>query len=363
MEKDDSRRQKLEALGQLAAGVAHDVNNILSIIEGYVQIALKDMPQSEPLQKIFASTRRGAGLTRQLLAFSRQEIVPAEPVEIGAQLRELKMLVQPLLGEAIRLALSAPEEPVWILAAPDQFTQIILNLAINARDAMPQGGTLAIECKAGKTVRLQVADSGAGIASDILPHIFDPFFTTKDIGRVTGLGLAVVHGVVQQLKGSIEVRSAQGRGTRFDITLPRIAAPQAASTVDLKGRTILVAEDESELRDVLAVLFSGMEMKVLTASNGNHALRVQAEHKGDIDFLLTDVAMPEMDGVELGGKFAAARPASNVIYMSGYPFTGMPENADVIAKPFLNDSLRRILERALQRRDERLEKGETEEEP
>ncbi len=379
--------QKLEALGMFVGGIAHDFNNILSIIEGYTSIAVKQLKEGtltpEQLQKILASTKRGAGLTRQLLAFGRQKVALPEKMDLSRSLRQEMVLLKPLMGETVQVFMTLPEEPVWIEAGEDQITQIILNLCLNARDAMPEGGEVAVMCMeslarnvpqrlrgknlSGRFVRITVMDSGSGIAPEALPKIFDPFFTTKDQGRGTGLGLSVVYGIVDQLGGAIEVESKIGEGSSFDVYLPQVAPPLQASaassknrSTSLAGKTILVAEDEPELRDVLVHMFDGMEMTVLTSANGNQALLTQEDYEGPIDFLLTDVVMPEMDGVRLGELFHAVRPDTNVIYMSGYPFMDgrkniqVPENAPFIAKPLHEERIRQILERALERRNERI---------
>ena len=383
--------QKLEALGQLAGGIAHDFNNILSIIEGYTEIALKHLREGtltpDQLERIRLSTARGAGLTRQLLAFGRQKIGIIDSMDLSAAVRDACILLHPLFGEKIKLNISVPQTPLWVEAGEDHVTQIILNLAINARDALPMGGDVSVTCMscgAGSLppavqekdagygfIRLSVVDNGTGISPHIIPRIFDPFFTTKPRGQGTGMGLAVVYGIVDQLGGIIDVRTQAGGGTAMHVYLPAAAAPSLAamsSDADilpsLRGRTILVAEDEPELRDVLGIMLEGFEMKVMTASNGNHALELQQSFGGEIDFLLTDVVMPEMDGVELAEVFAKRRPDTNVIYMSGYPFLKedrdmhVPDTASFISKPLQEDTVRQVLERALQRRDERLLNGE-----
>lgn len=373
----DAQSQKLESLGLLAGGIAHDVNNILSVIEGYAQIALRQ-PGAEgaraELQKILQATQRGAGLTRQLLAFAQQRVDPPESLDLAEAVRAQEVLLNPLLGPDTQLVLSTGAEPLWVMAAGDFITQILINLTVNARDAMPSGGAVQIACRAvGPEALLSVQDTGCGIPPAVLPHIFDPFFTTKPRGRGTGLGLAVVHGIVRQLGGRLETDTAPGGGSCFKIFLPRIAAPAAiaveaapATEFSLKGRTVLIAEDEPELRDVLGILFAGMEMKVLSASNGNDALALQRGYAGKIDFLLTDIVMPGMDGLQLGALFEAARPDSNVIYMSGYPLTGargegrLPPDAEVMTKPLRESKIRDILRRALERRDERLGREKTE---
>ena len=375
--------QKLEALGQFAGGIAHDFNNILSIIEGHMHVAIRQLESGtlkpEQLQKILKATQRGACLTRQLLSFGRQKVGVEEKVNLVEALHQQYTLLRPLLGESIQFFMTVPEEPVWINAMPDHLTQMILNLALNARDAMTKGGELAIMCTPYQKQRLNcdsgeetsficisIVDSGGGIPADILPRIFEPFFTTKDQGKGTGLGLSVVYGIVDQLKGSIEVSSVQGEGTSFDIYLPVTEAPVADVIVfndvkvccSLAGKTILIAEDEHELRDILSGIFEGMNMKVLTAGNGNQALVVQDEYDGEIDFLLTDVVMPEMDGVKLGEIFRAVRPDSNVVYMSGYPFMDgrndikVPAGEPFMSKPLQEDSIRKVLECTLKRRKE-----------
>lgn len=379
--------QKLEALGQLAGGIAHDFNNILSIIEGYTEIALKHLREGtltpEELERIRLSTARGAGLTRQLLAFSRQKIGIIDSMDLGAAVNNACVLLHPLFGEKIKLNMTIPQIPLWVEAGEDYITQIILNLAINARDALPMGGEVGISCMscgAGALppalqekdtghgfIRLSVVDNGTGMPPHIVPRIFEPFFTTKPRGQGTGMGLAVVYGIVEQLGGVIDVRTHPGGGTAMHVYLPAAAAPSLSAAAydgaeilpSLRGRTILVAEDEPELRDVLGIMLEGFEMKVMTAANGNHALELQQSFKGDIDFLLTDVVMPEMDGVELAEVFAARRPDTNVVYMSGYPLRDegrapdVPDTASFISKPLQEHTVRQVLERALQRRDAR----------
>jgi len=397
--------QKLESLGQFAGGIAHDFNNILSIIEGYTHMSLKRLKEGtlteEYLEKILKSTQRGAGLTRQLLSFGRLKIDVEEKINLAEEIKGQHVLLHPLLGESIKLFMTTPEEAIWISASSDQLTQVVLNLAINARDAMPDGGELAIifmPCQKRhipvqlkkhfpKTdfIRLSIVDSGEGMPREVLEKIFDPFFTTKDQGQGTGLGLSVVYGIIDQLNGSIEVSSVPNDGTSFDIYLPITSPPEGTldipspciskvpvgvsepimktlplSTDNLSGKTILVAEDEAELREILVQMFKDLGMEVLDANNGNNALVVQDDYEGDIDFLLTDVVMPEMDGVKLGEMFKSVRPEANIVYMSGYPFMDgrkdikVPKEAPFISKPIQEDKVKNVLERALQRRRERL---------
>lgn len=379
--------QKLEALGQLASGIAHDFNNILSIIEGHTEIALKQLQagtlSADQLERIRAATARGAGLTRQLLAFGRQKVGVLERLDACKTLAGIRLLLQPLFGAGVRVDMSMPAVPLWVEAGEDHLTQIVLNLALNARDALPAGGEVQISCLAcgegalplllrqrqdkRAYMRLSVTDNGTGISPAVLPHIFEPFYSTKARSGGTGMGLAVVYGLVEQLGGVIDVKSRMGEGTAMHVYLPLAAAPESRSLLQgwedhaagLRGRTVLLAEDEPELRDILGLMLEGFEMKVLRATNGNEALDLQQAFAGDIDFLLTDVVMPEMDGVALAEIFARHRPETNVIYMSGYPLLGgerglrVPDTATFISKPLQESTVRQVLERALERRDAR----------
>lgn len=389
----DVQLQKLEALGQFAGGIAHDFNNILSIIDGYANRAMRDLATGQlhpdTLQKILLTVERGAGLTRQLLAFARQNMDMEEALPLEQALAEQSVLLKPLLGECVTLSLPQVTAPVFLHMSADQFAQIMVNLALNARDAMSGQGRLTVTAEvvprdalptrlaarldACDMLLLQVSDDGPGIAPHLLPHIFDPFFTTKGQameGRSgSGLGLSVVYGLVDQLGGAIEARS-DGGGATFALYLPLAPAPAAHATSavmqapSLKGCTVLLAEDEPELRDVLTLVLEDMDMKVLPAANGNDAMRVQAGFDGDIDFLLTDIMMPEMNGVQLSDLFTQERPQTNVVMMSGYPFgegagsAAVPAGADFLRKPFREDKIRQILERALARKAARLRDGD-----
>lgn len=397
----DVQLQKLEALGRFAGGIAHDFNNILSIIDGYANRALRDLVAGElhpdTLHKILLSVERGAGLTRQLLAFARQNLDLEDTLALDKAFAEQAILLKPLLGECIVMSLPQVNAPVYLHMSSDQFAQIMVNLAINARDAMNGQGHFTVTAAlvaaaqmpphlsarmAGRDMLLmQVSDDGPGIPPHILPHIFDPFFTTK--GKATegrsgsGLGLSVVYGIVDQLGGAIEARTGEKGGAVFDLYLPLAEAPEEkdkpadeGGVINLQGRTILLAEDEPELRDVLTLVLEDMQMKVLPAANGNDAMRVQADFDGDIDFLLTDILMPEMNGMQLSDLFSQERPQTNVVLMSGYPFgdgqsqLSVPPEADFLRKPFREDKIRQILERALARKQARLENdGEPPEAP
>lgn len=390
----DLHLQKLEALGHFAGGIAHDFNNILSIVEGYTSRALHEMENGtlspDLLRKILLATERGASLTRQLLAFARQGVDLNDTLSLTDGLQQQAVLLRPLLGESIVLGLPQVEEPVYLRITADQFTQVMLNLAINARDAMSGQGHLMIAARqvAASEVpailrhrvretaylRISVGDNGHGIPAHILPHIFDPFFTTKSRAADgkgnggTGLGLSVVYGIVDQIGGIVDVQSVVGQGTTFDLYLPLARAPELSfvdsnsaghALNELSGKTIMLAEDEPELRDVLTLVLSDLNMKVLPAANANEAMRLQADYAGEIDFLLTDIVMPGMDGLKLSDLFAVERPHTNVVLMSGYPFLdsggalNIPAGADFVAKPFREDKIKSILERALVRKAER----------
>lgn len=389
----DVQVQKLEALGHFAGGIAHDFNNILSIVEGYTARALRDLEAGtltpELLHKVLLATERGASLTRQLLAFARQGVDLDNTLLLQDALLQHSVLLKPLLGENITLTLPRCDDAVYLRMTADQFTQVMLNLAINARDAMSGQGELCVTARQvgaadipthlrarmheSAYLRLSISDNGHGIPAHILAHIFDPFFTTKNRaadGRCggTGLGLSVVYGIIDQIGGLIDVTSAVGQGTTFDVYLPLAHAPELAlvdarrdggAVSDLAGKTIVIAEDEPELRDVLTLVLADLNMKVLPAANANEALRIQADYAGEIDFLLTDIVMPGMDGLKLSDLFSAERPDTNVVLMSGYPFLdsgeGMeiPHEADFLAKPFREDKIKSILERALVRKAER----------
>lgn len=390
----DVNLQKLEALGHFAGGIAHDFNNILSIVEGYTARALREHENGQLtpdlLRKILLATERGASLTRQLLAFARQGVDLDDTLSLNDGLMQQMVLLQPLLGENITLSMPQMDEAVYLRMTSEQFTQVMLNLAINARDAMSGQGHLMVSARQvtatdvpaifrhrireSAYLRISISDNGHGIPAHILPHIFDPFFTTKSRAvdgknsGGTGLGLSVVYGIVDQIGGMIDVTSRVGEGTRFDLYLPLARAPEltfvdtqdsSGALTDLAGKTIVLAEDEPELRDVLTLVLADLKMKVLPAANANEALRLQADYAGEIDFLLTDIVMPGMDGLKLSDLFAIERPQTNVVLMSGYPFLdsggalNIPTGADFLAKPFREDKIKSILERALVRKAER----------
>ena len=339
------RAQKLEAVGRLAGGVAHDFNNLLTVILSYSSLLIEDNeipPHSlESVEEIKKAADGAAGLTKQLLAFSRQQVLQPQLLDVNAVVQSTQKLLNRLIGEDVKLITNfAPDLGVARLD-PGQLGQIIMNLAVNARDAMPTGGILTIEtanvemdltyvrghpvAQAGHYVMLAVSDTGIGMDEATKERIFEPFFTTKETGKGTGLGLATVYGIVKQSGGFIWVYSEPARGTSFKIYFPRVneaavqAAVEAAPTPAPRGtETVLVVEDVSAVRGVAREMLERSGYRVLEAANGDQALRVAAKHSGPIDLLLTDVVMPGISGRVLAQQLAEIRPQMRVLYMSGY---------------------------------------------
>lgn len=367
MEGQYFQAQRLEALGRLAGGVAHDFNNILSVIDGYARLARKaleaeDHPALKYTRHIASAVQRGAALTGQLLTFGNHKVVKDSVIDLGMLVSDQEPLLRPLMDASIALAIKADSD-VFVQVAPDNICQIILNLCINARDAMVEGGSLIVEVEketeqGGKAMAvLRVIDTGCGMTSGVRAKMFDPFFTTKDQGKGTGLGLSMVYGLVKDMGGSIDVLSKEGEGTAITIRIPlsearpvsRGVLVDGCGNVRLEGFTALVAEDEADLLDILSGSLEDMGITVLRASNGNEALLVQDEYDGDIDFLLTDVVMPEMNGVRLAELFGSIRPDSQVMFMSGYPANNLmarvnlPEGAVMMSKPLDMEKLSSVI--------------------
>jgi PAS domain S-box-containing protein len=363
--------RKLEAIGRLAGGVAHDFNNLLTAILGFAQLAKEREPGSErqrrDLESIESAAQSASHLTRQLLAFSRKQVLQPKVTDLNSVVTGARTLLGRVIGEDIELIMRlAPDLPP-VLVDAGQMEQVILNLGINARDAMPRGGRLTIETYAeaapGGHVGLAVTDTGVGIDSASMTHIFEPFFTTKEPGRGTGLGLATVYGIVQQSGGLIEVQSELGRGTRFQIHLPRSATPLPAaadvarSTPAAGGaETILLVEDEAEVRQIAREILENAGYTVLEATSGAEALDLFTKSEFPIDLVLTDVIMPSMSGPVLAERFKALATNMPVIFMSGYTDDalarhGMPvTDVPFLAKPFtvhgLLTKIRQVLDAA-----------------
>lgn len=339
--------QKLESVGQLAAGVAHDFNNILTVIQGYADLVLtrcQDNPKlAGPVKQISDSTRRASALTRQLLTFSRKQVIQTRTLSLNTVLGNLSSILARLLGEDIALVSDFASDLPSIRADAGMLEQVVMNLAVNARDAMPNGGQLRlvtslvevdlahvqrqVSARQGSFVRLEVTDTGCGMNEETLGRIFEPFFSTKEVGKGTGLGLATVYGIVRQHQGWIEVISAPGKGTTFQVFLPAVAA-NAEATPDTSFRhrkvtggseTILLVEDETELRELVREILTGYNYTVIAAATGVEALKIWDQHDGRVDLLLTDLVMPEgINGRDLANRLRQRKPGLKVIYTSGY---------------------------------------------
>lgn len=371
--------QKMEALGQLAGGIAHDFNNILSVIGGYAGMARQGVPkdslQSSYLTKIGQGVERAAALTRELLTFSRQKVARTEVIDLGGVLRGQEFLLKPLLGATIDLSVQVPDLPIWVAIDPDMAAQALLNLAINARDAMPGGGPLNVQLAAagartpppglppGDYAVLSVTDRGTGMPPELLDRIFDPFFTTKPPGQGTGLGLAMVYGTVKQAGGVILVDSQPGRGTCFSLWLPVSPAPAAevsftvptgTVSVGTGPATILVAEDEPELLTLVSGFLEADGHTVRRAADGVEAL--ERFEEGGVDLLLTDLVMPALGGVRLAHLVTELDPDIVVLFMTGYPGRGhvevedLPADIPVLYKPIEPETLCRAVAEALAKR-------------
>jgi PAS domain S-box-containing protein len=372
--------QKMESVGRLAGGIAHDFNNLLSVINGYAELAVADRSLSNPLRAqivaIHRAGERAATLTRQLLAFSRRQTVAPVVLDLNAAVRAIQKMLERLIGEDITL-ISAPTEPLGrVRADPGQVEQIVMNLAINARDAMPEGGMLSIETanvgldreaaerasvKPGSYVMLAISDTGMGMDEVTREHIFEPFFTTKGVGKGTGLGLAIVYGIVQQFGGGIQVTSAVGQGSTFTIYLPRVeaavgeeAATPPAPAEEVGGtETILVVEDDESLRTMAADVLASAGYTVLKARHGEEALQMLARHGEPVHLVFTDMVMPGMGGLELAKEIGKTHPQIRVLFTSGFasdPTAGRvaPEElTHFICKPYSVGQLARKVREVL----------------
>jgi CheY-like chemotaxis protein len=335
----------MEALGRLAGGVAHDFNNLLTIILGYSDLALQNRPEDDRpysgLTQIRKAGERGSALTRHLLAFSRKQ--PLQPVvlNLNTVLADVETMLQRLLGADIDIVLATDSALGAVQADPGQIEQVLLNLAVNARDAMPQGGTLTIETTnvtlaeslpaglerlpLGAYVLLAVSDTGCGMDANTQAHIFEPFFTTKEPGKGTGLGLSTVYGIVEQSRGHITVASAPGQGATFRMYLPRVKqrpttlTPRSPHSASRQGsETILLVEDEPGVRALLSTSLQQHGYNVLEAEHGAAALQVSVQHAGPIHLLVTDIVMPQISGPELAARLKTTRPEMRTLFLSGY---------------------------------------------
>jgi signal transduction histidine kinase len=381
LEAQYQQAQKMEAVGRLAGGVAHDFNNLLTTILGYCELLLTDLDPGDARQGDIAEIQkagmRAAGLTRQLLAFSRKEIIEPTLLDLNGVVADMRAMLGRLIREDVKVVLRLRPDVAQVLADRGQLEQIVMNLALNARDGMPKGGTLTIETanveldehyakthlyvKPGAYVVLTVSDSGTGMTPEVQARMFEPFFTTKEVGSGTGLGLATVHGIVTESGGSVNVYSEVGSGTAFKVYFPRAdaahvpaAAPPAVPGPRSGAETVLVVEDAEELRQLTRRLLRRQGYTVLVAANADEALGL-FERNASIDVLLTDVVMPGASGPELTSRLVALRPGLRVIYMSGYTEDAIVQHGVLrsgiafLHKPFtaqaLGAKIREVLDR------------------
>ena len=381
LEQQLRQAQKMEAVGRLAGGIAHDFNNILTAITGYADLLLEDLAASDPRRQdadeIHKAADRAAGLTRQLLAFSRQQVLQPTVLEVTKLVSDLEKMLRRLLGEDVELRTRLAPTTGRVKADPGQLEQVVMNLAVNARDAMPTGGKLTLEtanvdldeayaadhypARAGPFVMLAVSDTGIGMSEETQAHMFEPFFTTKEKGKGTGLGLATVYGIIKQSGGFIWVYSEVGHGTTFKLYLPRVEelAERAAAPAHTRARpargteTILVVEDEAPVRNVARQVLERHGYTVLEAARAEAALDIATRYSGTIHLLLTDVVMPGLNGRELASRLADLRPDARVIFMSGYTDEAVTRHGVLepgsayVQKPFTPDAIARKVREVL----------------
>ncbi|HXT52107.1 MAG TPA: ATP-binding protein, partial [Thermoanaerobaculia bacterium] len=376
--------QRKEALGRLAGGVAHDLNNLLTVIQGYGALLAEHVPAAGEarrfLDEVTAAGERASSLTHQLLAFSRRQVLRPKLVDVNEELSRLQRLLHRTLGEDVRLVVELARELPRVRIDPAQLEQVIVNLAVNARDAMPRGGTLTLatelvaapRTEAGgaeplaEWVRLRARDTGVGMSEEVLAHLFEPFFTTKERGKGTGLGLASVYGAVRQSGGEVRVRSALGAGTTFDVLLPP-AADDAAALHDTGSHAamtrplssgaerVLVVEDDDAVRRLVVEVLRGAGYAVEEAADGEDALALAASLVGTLDLLLCDIVLPDRSGVEVAAGIAELRPAVRTLFMSGHAPRAIARQGKLrpgsrfIAKPFTPEGLLEKVARVLVR--------------
>jgi CheY-like chemotaxis protein len=368
----------MEAVGRLAGGVAHDFNNLLGVIIGFGERLLRRLPSAErrEIGEVLKAAEHAAALTRQLLAFSRRQVLQPRVLDLNSVVGELDAMLRRIIGEDVHLVTVLRSGLGSVKADPGQVQQVIMNLAVNARDAMPKGGSLTIETdnveldqsyssthhavRPGHYVMLAVTDTGTGMDAATQARIFEPFFTTKEPGKGTGLGLATVFGIVKQSGGNIWVYSEPQRGTTFKVYLPRLdgiapeASTRAAAPEAARGsETVLLVEDADSLRELGREILEEHGYRVLEARSGVEALQVLGRHAGSLELVLTDLVMPGMSGVELAGQIKAQRPATKVLYMSGYTDDALGHHGVLeagmafVEKPFTIDGLLRKVREVL----------------
>jgi two-component system cell cycle sensor histidine kinase/response regulator CckA len=392
LEEQLMHAQKMEAIGRLAASVAHDFNNMLTTISGYGAMALEELPAQNPLRdhvgEILEAANRAATLTGQLLAFGRRQIMRPQVISLNTLIANTEKMLRLLIGEDVVLELILEAGLGTVKADPGHIEQAIVNLVVNSRDAMPAGGRIIVETanvsldehyaktrigvRPGEFVMVAVSDTGDGMDAGVQRRIFEPFFTTKEQGKGTGLGLATVYGTMKQTGGDIWVHSELGKGTTFKLYFPKVdipitALPTAAVRPGPRGdETILVVEDEPSVRSITAKMLAQLGYETLSATCGAEALEMSKAHSGTIHLLLTDVVMPNMNGPQLADELAGARPDMKVLYLSGYTESVavhhgiVDSSAPFLAKPFSRDVLAKTIRDVLENRRLRNEEGAAE---
>jgi PAS domain S-box-containing protein len=381
LEEQLQHAQKMEAVGRLAGGVAHDFNNMLTVISGYNRMLLDELSAADPLrsyvEEAISAADRAADLTNQLLTFSRRQIMQPRVVNVNTVIRNSEKMLRRLIGEDIELAFLLKADVGNIKVDPGHLEQAIVNLAVNSRDAMPLGGRLTVETanvhldesyarshvgvNPGDFVMIAVSDNGSGMDAKTRQHIFEPFFTTKEKGKGTGLGLATVYGIVKQAGGDIWVYSEVGQGTTFKLYFPRVmeatvegSAPDSVQTAE-SGETILLVEDEQAVRDLTFKMLQKLGYRILTAASGAEAIEISRTHPGPISLLLTDVVMPSMSGRQLADVLKPTRPDMKVLFLSGYTEDTIVQHGvldptvEFLPKPFSREVLGRKLRDVLRK--------------
>jgi signal transduction histidine kinase len=382
LERELREAQRLEAVGRLAGGIAHDFNNLLVVILGHAELLKQELEaangaeQAERAAEIQTAGERAASLTRQLLAFSRGQPVQPKPTDLVELLTGLDGLLCRLIGENIDYTMSLAKGPITVEIDPSQVEQLVINLSVNARDAMPDGGKLEVVLErtrhtkssalpglaAGDHAVIRVSDTGEGMSPEEIDHAFDPFYTTKPLGAGSGLGLATVHAIADQCGGAVFIESAKGEGTSVRVHLPLTSAQPLSldatesNSASLRGsETILVAEDEDAIRKLIENVLSEQGYRVITAADGAEALDLVHQNDAEIDLVITDVVMPNLSGPEMVQRLQAERPGTKVIFMSGYAKQGSlaaieDEEAEILEKPFSPQIILTMIRKILDRR-------------
>ena len=372
-----TQNQRLEAIGEFAGGISHDFNNLLTAIHGYAELARANLPEGDPirsdLDQVLANSDRASAITRKLLAFTRRQILMPVDVDPAQVIADLVPIFGPLMGDDVDVALHVEAKHAWIRVDPTQLEQIVVNLAVNARDAMPSGGTVTIsvhdmkgpdpdrpdpDLSAGPFVRVSVSDTGTGMDEETKARIFDPFYTTKGPGKGTGLGLSTVFGIVAQSGGQIQVETVLGEGSTFHVDLPQVGVsmvtgPRHPAAASVKGTgVVLLVEDEPAVREFARRSLESSGYTVLAAASGDQALRASERWGEAIDVLVTDIVMPGVHGPELATRIREQRPRIGLVFMSGYAQDALGHGSELSAsgeflpKPFTIDSLSRAVARA-----------------